>query len=315
MSTVQTVPVYLTSRSGSNLNNASPFTSGYSSFANPTAPFDLNLIPSNSGPLYTESDVVEDLSFRSTTQSVFPPQMDWCRPLRPSTSYIVPVQSDPMISTSRNPYSDIQRFYQDFTLPNYTLDTFSGRLFDVISSTTFTSGDVQTELHHAITRLIVSVCVFKFWFLLSNYSISWILNIDCNFIHRLFDIYEPGVCHFIDHEASLGNASPLLDASHPACEVIRGDTQWLRSNFLWVYYVYLLNFGSNYLFIYLFYWQFYNEKVTLLNLGLVLILYFLFLLAMLYWLCWIDRDYLLYFQLMMMKTEWCFSIEPAVSNI
>ena len=162
MLTVQTVPVYLTSRSGSNLNNASPFTSGYSSLANPIAPFDSNLIPSNSGPSYTESDVVEDLSFRSTTQSVFPPQMDWCGPLRPSTSYIAPVQSDPMISTSRNPYSDIQRFYQDFRLPNYTLDTFSGRLFDVISSTTFTSGDVQTELHHAITRLIVSACVFKF---------------------------------------------------------------------------------------------------------------------------------------------------------
>ena len=172
MLTVQTVPVYLTSRSGSNLNNVSPFISGYSSLANPIAPFDSNLIPSNSGPLYTESDVVEDLSFRSTTQSVFLPQMDWCGPLRPSTSYIAPVQSDPMISTSRNPYSDIQRFYQDFRLPNYTLDTFSGRLFDVVLSTTFTSGDVQTELHHAITRLIVSACVFKFWFLLSNYSVS-----------------------------------------------------------------------------------------------------------------------------------------------
>ena len=170
MSTVQIVPVYLTSKSGSNLKNAPPFTSGYSSFANPITPFDSNLIPSNSGPLYTESDV-EDLSFRSTTQSVFP-QMDWCGPSRPNTSYIAPVQSDPMISTSRNPYSDIQRFYQDFMLPNYTLDTFSGRLFDVISSTTFTSGDVQTELHHAITRLRVSACVFKFWFPLSNYYVS-----------------------------------------------------------------------------------------------------------------------------------------------
>ena len=162
MLTVQTVPVYSTSRSGSNLNNVSPFTSGYSSLANPTAQFDSNLIPSNSGPSYTESDVVEDLSFRSTTQSVFPPQMDWCGPSRPSTSYIAPVQSDPMIFTSRNPYSDIQRFYQEFRLPNYTLDTFSGRLFDVVSTTTFTSGDVQTQLHHAITRLIVSACVFKF---------------------------------------------------------------------------------------------------------------------------------------------------------
>ena len=88
--------------------------------------------------------------------------MNWCGPSRPNTSYIVPVQSDPTISISRNPYSDIQRFYQDFRLPNYTLDTFSGRLFDVISSTTFTSGNVQTELHHAITRLIVSACMFKF---------------------------------------------------------------------------------------------------------------------------------------------------------
>ena len=126
MSTVQTVPVYLTSRSGSSLSNASPFISGYSSFANPIAPFDSNLVPSNSGPSYTESDVAEDLSIRLTTQSVFPSQMDWCRPSGPSTSYIAPVQSDPMISISRNPYSDIQRFYQDFRLPNYTLDTFLG---------------------------------------------------------------------------------------------------------------------------------------------------------------------------------------------
>ena len=88
--------------------------------------------------------------------------MEWYGPLRPSTSYIAPVQSDPTISMSRNPYSDIQRFYEDFRLPNYALDTFSGRLFDVVSSTTFTSGDVQTELCHAITRLIVSACVFKF---------------------------------------------------------------------------------------------------------------------------------------------------------
>ena len=51
-------------------------------------------------------------------------------------------------------------------------------------------------------------------------------------MYRLFDIYEPGVCHFIDHEASLSNALPPLDASHPAREVIRGDTQQLKSNFL-----------------------------------------------------------------------------------
>ena len=129
MLTVQTVPVYLTSRSGSSLSSTSSFTSGYSSLANPIAPSDLNLVSSNSGLSYTESDVVKDLSIRLTTQSVFPPQMDWCGPLRPSTSYIAPVQSDPMISTSRNPYSDIQRFYQDFRLPNYTLDTFFWEAF------------------------------------------------------------------------------------------------------------------------------------------------------------------------------------------
>ena len=161
MSTVQTVPVYLNARSGSSLSNVSPFISGYSSSANPIMPFDSNLVPSNSGPSHTESDVAKNLSIRSTTQSVFPPQMDWCGPLGPSTPYIAPVQSDPMISISRNPYSDIQRFFQDFRLPNYTLDTFSGRFFDVVSSTTFSSGDVQTELCYAITRLIVSACVFK----------------------------------------------------------------------------------------------------------------------------------------------------------
>ena len=51
-------------------------------------------------------------------------------------------------------------------------------------------------------------------------------------MYRLFDIYEPGMCHFIDREASLSNASSPLDVSHPAREVIREDTQQLRSNFL-----------------------------------------------------------------------------------
>ena len=102
------------------------------------------------------------LSIRSTTQSAPPSQMDWCGPSGPSTSFITPVQSDPIIPISRNPRSDIQRFYQDFRLPNYSLDTFSGRLFDVVSSTTLTTNDVQTELHHAITRLIVFMYVFKF---------------------------------------------------------------------------------------------------------------------------------------------------------
>ena len=85
--------------------------------------------------------------------------MDWYGPTGPSTSYIAPVQSDPMIPI---PCSDIQRFYQDSRLPSYSSETFSGRLFDVVSSTTFITGDVQTELHHAITRLIVFAYVFKF---------------------------------------------------------------------------------------------------------------------------------------------------------
>ena len=162
MSSVQTMPVYSTSRSSSSLDNVSPFITGYAPSTDSIVPPDSSLVPSNYGPSYTESGVVKDFSIRSTTHSVFPLQMDWYGPTGPSTSYMTPVQSDPMISTSRNPCSDIQRFYQDFRLPNYTLDTFSGRLFDVISSTTFTSGDVQTELYHAITSVIVSACVFKF---------------------------------------------------------------------------------------------------------------------------------------------------------
>ena len=148
MSTVQTRPVYLTARSGSSLSSASPFMLEYSSFANLIVPFDLNLVPSNSGSSYIEFGVVEDLSIRLSTWPVFPTQMDWYGPLGPSTSYIAPVQSDPMISISRNTHSDIQRFYQDFRLPNYSSDTFSGRLFDVVSSITFVSSNVQTELHH-----------------------------------------------------------------------------------------------------------------------------------------------------------------------
>ena len=117
--------------------------------------FDSNLIPSNSSSLYTESYVVQDLSVRSTTQSAPPLQIDWYGPSRPSTSYIVPTQSNFMTSTSSNSQSGAQRFFQEFRLPDYTLDSFSGRLLDVVSSTTFSSGDIQAELCHAITRLMV----------------------------------------------------------------------------------------------------------------------------------------------------------------
>ena len=154
MSTIQTRPVYSTARSDSSLSSASPFIIGYSPSANPMVSFDSNLVPSSSGPLHTESSVVEDLSVRSTAQSILPLQIDWYGPSGPSTSYMAPVQSDFMISTSSNPH------FQDFRLPDYTLDSFSGRLLDVVSNMTFSSGDVQGELHHAITRLMVSAYVF-----------------------------------------------------------------------------------------------------------------------------------------------------------
>ena len=57
-------------------------------------------------------------------------------------------------------------------------------------------------------------------------------------MYRLFDIYEPGICHFIDREASLSNASCPLDTPHLAHKV-RRDIQHLKSNFLLVSYVYL----------------------------------------------------------------------------
>ena len=158
MSTIQTRPVYSTARSDSSLSSVSPFIFGYSS--NPMISFDSNLVPSSSGSLQTEYSVVEDLSIILTAQSILPPQIDWYGPSGPNTSYMVPAQSNFMISTSSNPHSSIQRLFQDFRLPDYTLYSFSGRLLDVVSSMTFTSGDVQAELHHAITRLIVFACVF-----------------------------------------------------------------------------------------------------------------------------------------------------------
>ena len=160
MLTVQTRPVYLTARTGSSLSSVSPFILGYSSSANPMVSFDSDLVPSNSGLLRTESSVIKDLSIRLTTQSVLSLWIDWCEPPGPSTLYMAPIQSNFMIFTSSNPHSNIQRFFQDFRLPDYTLDSFSGRLLDVVSSMTFSSGDIQAELHHVITRLIVFACVF-----------------------------------------------------------------------------------------------------------------------------------------------------------
>ena len=49
---------------------------------------------------------------------------------------------------------------------------------------------------------------------------------------RLFDIFEPGMCHLIDREANLSRSLSLTDAYHLGYETIRGDRQRLKSNFL-----------------------------------------------------------------------------------
>ena len=163
ISAIQMRPAYSSARFDSSLSSASSFPIGYAPYSsiNPTLSFNLNPIPSTSGSLYTESHVVQDLSVRLTAQSVLPLQLDWYGPSRPSTSYMVSTQSNYMTSTSSNFQSGVQRFFQEFRLPDYILDSFSGRLLDVVSSTTFSSGDVQVELHHAITRLVVfCICIF-----------------------------------------------------------------------------------------------------------------------------------------------------------
>ena len=163
MSSIQMRPAYSSARFDSSLSSTSSFLMGYApcSNTNPTLSFGVNPIPPNYNSLYTESHVVQDLSVRSTTQFVPPLQIDWYGPSRPSTLYIVSTQSNLMTPTSNNSQSDVQRFFQEFRLPAYTLDSFSGRLLDVVSSTTFSSGDVQAELLHAITRLMVfCICIF-----------------------------------------------------------------------------------------------------------------------------------------------------------
>ena len=157
MSAIQMRPAHSSASFDSSLNSASSFSIGYAPYSsmNPTSSFGSNPIPSNSSLFHTESCVVQDLSVRSTAQSVLPPQIDWYGPSMSSTSYMVSTQSNPMTSTSSNSQSGVQRFFEEFRLPDYTLDSFSGKLLDVVSSTTFSSGDVQVDLHHAITRLMV----------------------------------------------------------------------------------------------------------------------------------------------------------------
>ena len=161
ISAIQMRPAYSSARFDSSLSSASSFPIGYAPYSrtNPTLSFDLNPIPLNSSSFHTESHVVQDFSVRSTAQSVLPLQIDWYGPSRPSTSYMVSTQSNLMTPTSSNSQSGAQRFFQEFRLPDCTLDSFSGRLLDVVSSTTFSSGDVQVELCHAVTRLMV-FCIY-----------------------------------------------------------------------------------------------------------------------------------------------------------
>ena len=162
ISAIQTRPVYSPAIVDSSLRGASFSSIGHAPYSgsNPTLSFDSNPIPPNFSVLPTESGVVQDLSSRSTAQSALPPQIDWYGPSRSSSLHIVSTQSNPMTSTSSNFQSGVQRFFEEFSLPDYTLDSFSRRLLDVVANTAFSSGNVQVELHHAITRLIVFVFIY-----------------------------------------------------------------------------------------------------------------------------------------------------------
>ena len=167
ISAIQTRPVYSSAIVDSSPRGASFSSIGHVPYSdsNPTLSFDLNPILPNFSLFPIESGVVQDLSSRSTAQSALPLQIDWYGPSGSSTSYIDSTQSNPMTSTSSNLQSDVQRFFEEFRLPDYTLDSFSGRLLDVISNTTFSSGNVQAELHHAITRLLV--CFFLYLYIIN----------------------------------------------------------------------------------------------------------------------------------------------------
>ena len=156
ISAIQIRPAYSSAGFDSSLNSVSLLPVRYAPYSgtNPRLSSDLNLIPPNSSSFHTESSVVQDLSVRSASQSVLPLQIDWYGPSRPSTLYMVSTQSNLMTSTSSNSQPSVRRFFQEFRLPDYTLDSFSGRLLDVVSGTTFSGGDVQVELRHAITRLM-----------------------------------------------------------------------------------------------------------------------------------------------------------------
>ena len=157
ISTIQTRPVHSSAIVDSSPRGVSFSSIGHVPYSgsNPTLSFDSNPIPPNFSLFRTESGVVQDLSSRSTVQSTLPLQIDWYGPSGSSSSYIDSTQSNSMTFTSSNFQSGVQRFFEEFRLPDYTLDSFSGRLLDVVANTAFSSGNVQAELCHAITRLLV----------------------------------------------------------------------------------------------------------------------------------------------------------------
>ena len=162
ISAIQTRPVHSSAIVYSSPRGASFSSIGHVPYSgsNPTLFFDSNPIPPNFSLFHTESGVVQDLSSRSTAQFSLPPQIDWYGPSGSSSSYIDPTQSNPMTSTSSNFQSGVQRFFEEFRLPDYTLDSFSGRLLDVVANTAFSSGNVQIDLHHAITRFTIFFCIY-----------------------------------------------------------------------------------------------------------------------------------------------------------
>ena len=162
LSAVQTRPVHSSAIVDSSPRGASFSSIGHVPYSgsNPTLSFDSNPIFPNFSVFRTESGVVQDLSSRSTAQSALPPQIDWYGPSGSSFSYIDSTQSNPMTSTSSNPQYGVQKFFEEFRLPDYTLDSFSGRLLDVVANTAFSSGNVQVELRHAITRLLIFVYLY-----------------------------------------------------------------------------------------------------------------------------------------------------------
>ena len=162
ISAIRTRPAYSSAIVDSSPRGASFSSIGHVPYSgsNPTLSFDSNPIPPNFSVFRTESGVVQDFSSRSTAQFALPPQIDWYGPSGSSSSYIDSTQSNPMTSTSSNPQYGVQRFFEEFRLPDYTLDSFSGRLLDVVANTAFSSGNVQIELRHAITRLLIFVYLY-----------------------------------------------------------------------------------------------------------------------------------------------------------